>query len=349
MQSDFSEDYLIYGILYLFLPAMNFFLPIDIPLLPGPLRYQDKIYLTGSCFTEHMSRFLSKAKFQVADNTHGILFNPLSICRSMQDVIECREYQAADLFFLDEYWHSWFHHSDFSDLDQERCLSKINDRIRSHHLFLKQAGYIMITLGSAFAYKLLSSGQYVSNNHRAPHHWFSKELLSAETIQNALQHLQKMLAEFNPACKLLFTVSPVRHSRDGVVENNRSKARLLEAIHNLKNIYYFPAYEIVIDVLRDYRFYDADLVHPNYAATQFVWEKFTAYCIDPDCLPTMKEMEEISKAFTHQPKSTESRAHQLFVSRCLDKATALQQRYPYLDLSQEIAFFGRRQIPQTKQ
>lgn len=319
---------------------MNFFLPIDIPYLQTRICYEDKIYLIGSCFTEHMTRFLSKAKFQVADNAHGILFNPISVCKSLHDVMEKKVYSEDDLFFLNEYFHSWFHHSDFSDMDSETCLAKINNTIATHHHFLKEAKYILITLGSAFAYKLKEKNQYVSNNHRAPHDWFSKDLLSIETIQNELMQVQKQLSEFNPNCKIIFTISPVRHSRDGVIENNRSKARLLEAVHSLSDTYYFPAYEIVIDVLRDYRFYDIDLVHPNYAATLYVWEKFVQHCIHNDCFETMKEMEELHKALHHKPKSALSVAHQKFKESFFEKTKALKERFPFLNFEEELRYFG---------
>lgn len=319
---------------------MNFFLPVTFPSLKPAISYEDKIYLTGSCFTEHITDFLRKAKFQVKENAHGILFNPLSVCRSLQDVIEKKIYTAEDLFQLNEYWHSWFHHSDFSDLDKDIALEKINNTIECHHYFLKESGYLIITLGSAFAYYLTEKDLYVSNNHRAPQDWFRKDLLSIETIHAALKFLQKELTEFNPGLKIIFTISPVRHSRDGVTENNRSKARLLEAVHSMTACYYFPSYEIVIDELRDYRFYDTDLVHPNYAATLYVWEKFVAHCIDINMHETMKEMEELDKAFRHKPKSTYSMAHKKFLDSFYEKTIHLKKRFPFLNFENELAYFG---------
>jgi hypothetical protein len=321
---------------------MQFLLPVDIPSLKPPITYQDKIYLVGSCFTEHMTRFLGNAKFQVAENAHGILFNPLSVVKSLQDVIEKKLYNEDDLFYLNEYWHSWYHHSDFSDLKTENVLQKMNSTIEQHHHFLKEAKYLIITLGSAFAYKHLEQDIYVSNNHRAPHHWFRKDLLEIETIKNELLSLQSKLYAFNKNCKVIFTISPVRHSRDGVIENNRSKARLIEAVHRISDTYYFPSYEMVIDELRDYRFYDIDLVHPNFAATQYVWEKFMTYCIDSQCYPLIKEMEELSKAMRHKPKSNESLAHQKFLHSFLEKTQTLQSRYPHLDFTREIEYFSNQ-------
>ncbi len=319
---------------------MNFFLPVIFPYLKPAIGYEDKIYLTGSCFTEHITDFLRKAKFQAKENAHGILFNPLSVCRSLQDVIAKRVYTEGDLFLFNEYWHSWFHHSDFSDLDKDITLEKINNTIECHHYFLKESGYLIITLGSAFAYNLLEKDIYVSNNHRAPHDWFRKDLLSIETIHGALEHLQKELYGFNPGLKIIFTISPVRHSRDGVTENSRSKARLLEAVRRMTDCYYFPSYEIVIDELRDYRFYDADLVHPNYAATSYVWEKFVTHCIDTRVYETMKEMEELDKAFRHKPKSMHSIAHRKFLDSFYEKTIHLKKRFPFLNFENELLYFG---------
>jgi hypothetical protein len=319
---------------------MNFFLKVNIPHLKPAISYEDKIYLIGSCFTEHVTNFFRKAKFQVEENAHGILFNPLSVCRSLHDVIEKRMYTEEDLFQLNEYWHSWYHHSDFSDLKKEHVLQKINQTIAQHHEFLKTSKFLIITLGSAFAYYLNEKKMYVSNNHRAPQSWFTKELLSIETITDELKNLQKTLAIFNPELKIIFTISPVRHSRDGVIENNRSKARLLEAVHSMNDCYYFPSYEIVIDELRDYRFYDADLVHPNYAATQYVWQQFVSHCIDSGCHDTMKEMEEIHLAFRHRPKSTESIAHRQFLSNFYQKTKVMQQRLPFLNFKDELNYFA---------
>ncbi|HQW46677.1 MAG TPA: GSCFA domain-containing protein [Chitinophagaceae bacterium] len=318
---------------------MHFLLPLKFPALSTPIGYQDIIYLTGSCFTEHMSRFLAKAKFRIASNAHGILFNPFSVCKSIHDVIEQKRYTADELFCLDEYWHSWYHHSDFSDLNQADVLTRINKTIVQHHDLLKKSNFMILTLGSAFAYQHIEKAIYVNNNHRAPHAWFQKELLSVEAMVYALQRMQQALHTFNPDCKIIFTISPVRHSRDGVIENNRSKARLIEAVHQMKDCYYFPAYEIVIDELRDYRFYDADLVHPNYAATQYVWEKFLTHCIDANCHETIQEMDELSKALHHKPKNASSKAHQQFLRQFYQKTLALKSRFPYLDFEQELAYF----------
>ena len=319
---------------------MNFQLPISIPFLDPLIKHQHKIVLVGSCFTEHINSFLNKAKFETAQNSHGIIFNPVSVCKSLVDVIEHKKYTQNDLFFLNEYWHSWYHHSDFSEMESNKTLEKINTEIEKQHHFLKEADYVFITLGSAFCYRHVEENIIVSNNHRAPSSWFEKELLTIESIITHLKTIQEKLLAFNHKIKIVYTVSPVRHSRDGVIENNRSKARLLEAVHSLPNVYYFPAYELVIDILRDYRFYDIDMVHPNYQATAYVWEKFVTHCIDPSCLPLMKTMEQVYKAVHHISKNTQSQAHKKFLKEHHNLCLSLLIEYPYLNLEEELKVFG---------
>jgi len=318
---------------------MNFQLDIHIPDLDPRIQHNSNIMLIGSCFTEHMTSFLNRNKFNTIQNSHGIVFNPLSVCKALSDILDNKKYLKSDLFYLNEYWHSWYHHSDFSDMDQAITLQKINQEIEAQHQFLKTTDYLFITLGSAFAYRLLENNIFVSNNHRAPSQWFEKVLLEIDVIVEQLRHIQTRLIELNPNIRIVFTVSPVRHIRDGVIENNRSKARLLESIHSLKNVYYFPAYELVIDILRDYRFYDLDMVHPNYQATAFVWEKFVAHCIEPSCIPLMKKMEQIYKAKNHLSKNVNSQAHKKFLKEHLDLCIFLKQEYPYLNLDDEIKQF----------
>ena len=323
---------------------MDFLLKIDIPELTPKLKHTDKVLLIGSCFTEHIFNFLSRNKFAAMQNSHGVLFNPLSVCKALDDLVENKKYTADDLFLLNEYYHSWFFHSDFSCLDAQESLQKINDSISAQHQFLKEADAIFITLGSSYAYYLLDENIYVNNNHRAPMNHFRKDLLSIEVMTNALIAMQEKLKAFNPKLKFVYTISPVRHSRDGVIENNRSKARLLETVHSLPNQYYFPSYELVIDVLRDYRFYDIDLVHPNYPATAYVWEQFKTHCIEQNCFSLMKKLEQLHKAKNHKPKDTKSQAHQQFLKEHLQLCKELKITFPYLNLDEEMNYILGSQV-----
>lgn len=323
---------------------MQFHLPIQFPSLEPRIAHQHKLMLLGSCFTEHMTQFLQRMKFTCVQNSHGILFNPMSVCKALEDVLYQKNYTEKDLFFLDEYWHSWYHHSDFSDLNPAVALQKINESIAEQHSFLLQADYLFITLGSAFAYHHTEENIFVSNNHRAPSTWFTKQLLSADSIEKQLRATIAKIKSVNPKIKIVCTISPVRHARDGVIENNRSKANLIEAVHRIEEIYYFPAYELVIDILRDYRFYDVDMVHPNYQATAYVWEQFVDHCIDQNYLPLLKKLDQLYKSVHHRAKDTRSKAHQRFMQEQLVLCKELKAQYPHLDLLEELNIFNTIKI-----
>jgi hypothetical protein len=327
---------------------MDFILDINIPQPPVRISYKDKILLTGSCFTAHIGNSLAELKFRTMQNPNGILFDPASVAYSLVSYIQNKQYTKDDLFYLNEVWNSWQHHSVFSHTNAEQCLAGINRSQQQAHEFLKEADWLIITLGSSFSYHLTNENsirQGVANCHRAPGQWFRKHLMTIEEINSALDGCLHQLWQFNRKVKVIFTVSPVRHIRDGVIENNRSKARLIEVVHHLvnkfDNIYYFPAYELVIDVLRDYRFYDIDMVHPNYAATEFVLEKFAKHYIDEASQSLMQELKKIVTARKHKPFQPETQAHQQFLKLHLEKAQALQQQNPFLDLNEEINYFSK--------
>lgn len=323
---------------------MDFMLDINIPGPPVRISYRDNILLTGSCFTAHIGNSLASLKFNVLQNPNGILFDPRSVAYSLVSYVQNRQYTRDDLFYLNEVWNSWQHHSSFSHIDADACLAGINGAQQQAHDFLKQANWLVITLGSSFSYQLAESGAGVANCHRAPGQWFRKHLMTIEEINSALDACLHQVWQFNRNIKVIFTVSPVRHIRDGVTENNRSKARLIEVVHHLANkfdnIYYFPAYELVIDVLRDYRFYDIDMVHPNYAATEFVLEKFVDHFIDEPSRSLMQDIRKIVTARKHRPLQPDTQAHRQFLLSNLEKAKALQQQHPFLDLDEEIRYFG---------
>ncbi len=323
---------------------MQFQAHIAIKPLQPSISYHDKLLLIGSCFTEHIGNYLMDVKFNVLQNPNGILFDPMSVCSSLQSYINNKQYTAEDLVYLNEAWHSWQHHSRFSGIDKNDILNTINQSQQAAHTFLKQADWLVITLGSSFVYQLVDNLQPVANCHKAPSQTFQKHLCTIEETTKAFEVVLGQLFQFNPELKVLFTISPVRHLRDGVVDNNRSKARLIEAVHHLVNkfdkLYYFPAYELVVDVLRDYRFFDIDLAHPNYAATQFVLEHFAESCMNKDTQQLMDEIKKLVIARNHKPFNPTSNQHQQFLKNQLQKTKALKTRYSYLDLNKELIFFS---------
>jgi len=322
---------------------MEFKLDLDIKPSAEKLNLRDSVMLIGSCFTEHMAEKLRQYKFNVLENPHGILFNPQSISQSVTSYISKKKYQPENLFYHNELWASWEYHSRFSRPDQDEALKNMNRSQEEAHEFLRIADWIMFTLGSAFVYQL-ENGEVVANCHKVPNDKFQKRLLQVEEVLSVLDNLIHRLFLFNPKLRIIFTISPVRHLRDGFVENNRSKAVLIQAAHHLINkfskLYYFPAYELVIDDLRDYRFYAEDMVHPNYLATDYVWEKFSESFIDEQSKEIMKEVNSLNAAKKHKPFQPNSSMHQKFLLINLRKAESLQKAFPFLDLSEEINYFS---------
>jgi hypothetical protein len=323
---------------------MEFHVPINIEALPSPITYQHKILLVGSCFTDHIGNKLQELKFNTLQNPNGIIFDPYSVSENLVSYIRNKQYGPDDLVYLNELWQSWHHHSSFSRTNREECLEGISRSQQQAHDFLKKADWLIITFGTSFSYQLIKEELPVANCHRAPSTSFRKHLMTIEEIKSCLDNCFHQLFHFNPELKILLTISPVRHIRDGVTENNRSKARLIETVHHFASkfnrIFYFPAYELVIDVLRDYRFYDADLAHPNYQATSFVIEKFREYCVHPEAQKLMDEIQKLVIAHKHRPFQPATNAHKQFLQSNLQKALALQEKYPYLNFSGEISYFG---------
>lgn len=310
--------------------------------------YRDSLFLIGSCFSENMGAKLNTHLFKVFENPHGILFNPISVAQSLSDCIYNKQYTEADLFQLNEVWNSWQHHSRFSDLSSKEALDKINNSIAKAHTFLKTADHIVITLGSAWVYQLNSqsphaAGLVVANNHKAPATWFDKALMKPDALVLLLNKMVKNLLQFNPHLQIIFTISPVRHLREGLVENNRSKAVLIQAVHEIvdstENVAYFPSYEYVIDDLRDYRFYAEDLVHPNYAASNYVWEKWVETYMNEETQGIMKQVAELQLAVQHKPFFAGSTQHKEFLQNCIAKSERLLSLYPYLPLNDQVQFF----------
>lgn len=318
-------------------------LQLNISKIAQPVSYLSKIFLTGSCFAENMAIRLKQHRFNVLDNPHGILFNPISVAESLDSYIHGRQYDSEELFYLNELWNSWDHHTSFSNIERNAALEAINESQATAANFIREATHVMITIGSAYCYVLKETGKIVSNNHRAPANLFEKKLLDIDEIVEKFTSTLNALHAINPNAQIIFTVSPVRHYRDGIVENNRSKARIIESVHQLcekfPQAYYFPAYELVIDILRDHRYYDIDFVHPNYLATDYVWNRLTESCMDDATRLLMKQVYEVAIARQHRPRFPQTEAHQKFRMSYVQKIRALMTQYPYLELNEELEYF----------
>ncbi len=323
---------------------MDFFLPFEIEPFPLTLSYQDKILFLGSCFSEEIGKKMVDLKFDVMQNPNGILFDPLSIADAIFSYIENKAFDESLFFQLNGLWHSWKHHSSFSSTNRNEVLQKILNAQNAAHAFLKEAKVLIITLGTAYNYELKNTSKNVANCHKAPKNLFNKNLIATEEIKSDLLSTIAALESFNPSLNIIFTISPVRHVRDGVIENNRSKARLIEAVHSIseqkENAFYFPSYELVIDVLRDYRFYKNDFVHPDETAIDFVFEKFSQSFFDEQSKKIMKEVSKILIAARHKPFAKESEAHQQFIAAQLKIILDLEKRFPFIDFSREKKIYN---------
>ncbi|MFD1314090.1 GSCFA domain-containing protein [Namhaeicola litoreus] len=311
---------------------MKFRTEIKIGKAYPQINYESKIALFGSCFSEHISSCLKRYQFQTFTNSHGIVFHPLAIENSIKRSLEGKKYCAEDLNKLNDIWFSYEHHSKFSSTDPKSTLQKINDHIKLGNVFLSEASHVIFTLGTAWVYKR-SNGNLVANCHKVPQKEFSKTLLSHEEITNSLVRTIERLKLQRPGLTIILTLSPVRHLKDGFVENAQSKGLLLNAIHSvcdMKKVHYFPSYEIMMDDLRDYRFYEKDLIHPSETAVEYIWEKFKDTWVDESIHLDMKEIDRVFTSLNHKPFHEKSDAHQTFLEELTVKIKSLEEKYPHL-------------------
>jgi hypothetical protein len=324
---------------------MSFFTEIQIPEFPDQMDYSKSMMLFGSCFSENIGQKLIDLKFNVDMNPFGILYNPESIANSLRILLEKRVFTEADLFQDQGLWNSFYHHSRFSDVDQELALEKINNRISSSYEFLKKADFLVITFGTAWVYELRKTGQVVSNCHKIPAADFKRFRLGVFEITNVYRELLEQIWKFNPELKIIFTVSPIRHWKDGAVENQLSKATLLLAIDQLikgfgdHSCAYFPSYELVMDELRDYRFYAEDMLHISPVAVDYIFERFSKVMITKASMDVSKKVMKVRKAFEHRPVNPNTMEFREFVQQNLLQINQLTSQFPRLDFTQEQNYF----------
>ncbi|MES2688838.1 MAG: GSCFA domain-containing protein [Bacteroidota bacterium] len=307
---------------------MNFKLDFDPAAPPKLLNYRQPMLLTGSCFSEHIAGLLRESGFKIMSQPNGVVFNPVSIAGHLTRILANEPYMESELSFYNELWHSWAHHGSFNATDKNLVLNAVNAAFeQARALLQEQDAVIGITLGSAWVYERTEAQGMVANCHKYPAAHFTKRLLGVEEVVNAFE---KML-ELRPGRPIYFTVSPVRHVRDGLVENNVSKGILLQAVYQLckkyNTCYYFPAYEMVIDELRDHRFYNADLIHPNQQAIEYVWQRFVETCMDEETRLFVKEMRGLNAMMQHKILHEGTAAHRKFEEAKSVKQRELEEKY----------------------
>jgi hypothetical protein len=292
---------------------------IHLPNAPFLLDYSDGFVAYGSCFAENMSDKLKWFRFNIIANSHGIIFNPFSVANAMRDVLSNRIYKLDDLVQVGEIFHSMNHHGKFSSVDASEVVQAINENITEMRIALKRAKVLLITFGTAWYYQYKRNNSIVANCHKIPGTEFDKRLANHHDISNDWSPLIQDLLAFNPDLQIVFTVSPVRHLRDGFHENQLSKANLLIAVNNLvsafKGVHYFPAYELMMDDLRDYRFCNEDMVHPSSEAVNYIWEKFKLWCFNQPTLVLLQKMLPLLKYIDHRPLKTNHEKHTYLINQ----------------------------------
>jgi len=314
----------------------------QIPILKSKFKidYTSKILSLGSCFAVNIAEKLDYFKFQNSCNPFGILFHPLAIEKLLNLSLSKKQISESELIYHNERWHCFDVHSDLSNPNKDELVASLNSIVQNIRKDLEQATHLIITYGTSWVYRYMETNEIVANCHKVPQKQFEKELLSKETIQKSIENTIKLIESVNPNCNVIFTISPVRHIKDGFIENQWSKANLISALHTvLKDSSsirplgargLFPSYEIMMDELRDYRFYAEDMLHPNQVAIDYIWERFQQTYMSEIALTTMEKVANIQKSLSHKPFNPNSESHLKFESKLREKIAKLQTQYSFM-------------------
>jgi hypothetical protein len=321
------------------MPSFRTVLPdVDMPFR---LDHHNRLLLLGSCFTENISNRLQIAKFTLLSRPFGTVYNPISIARCLSRLLQGDAvFTAGELFEHAGLWRNWDHHSDFAAPDAQEALLKINTAYRDAAAFIQSMDTLVITLGTADVHVLKKTGEVVANNHKMPSTLFDTRRMTPDETAGVLAAVFENL----PDCRIVLTVSPVRHTRLGLHENQLSKAVLLLAcdqlVRRFPNVVYFPAYEILLDDLRDYRFYAEDMIHPSALAVDYIWKTFGNAFFSPETMALVRDLERLHRAVNHRPFHPDTPEHRAFKAGQWAKVRALQAQYPFLNLAEEERYFG---------
>jgi len=297
--------------------------------------YNSKVLLLGSCFSENIGNKFEYYKFQNTVNPFGILFHPKAIEILLERVVNQNFYTEEELVFQNEQYHCFDAHSSLSNSDKEVLLNNLNNVLKSAYQQISETTHLIITLGTSWVYEHIEVNKIVANCHKIPQGEFNKRILSVEEVADCLQNIEQLVRKLNPIIQLIYTVSPVRHIKDGFIENQQSKAHLLSAIHQMlktHGVCYFPSYEIMMDELRDYRFYTTDMIHPNQMAIDYIWNQFKKVWFNSSVDDTMKKVASVQNGMAHKPFNPTSKKHQQFLKQLEDKREGLLIDFPFMKI-----------------
>ncbi|WP_298554071.1 GSCFA domain-containing protein [uncultured Algibacter sp.] len=294
--------------------------------------YESNILLIGSCFSENIGDKLEYFKFQSVQNPFGILFHPKAIQTLIENTVNQKVFSEDDVFFHNEQWHCFDAHSKLSNTSKEELIRQLNNSINVIASQLSKTTHIIITLGTAWVYHFNKANKTVANCHKVSQKEFTKKLLSVEEVTASLDSIVDLIRKVNSKVSIIFTVSPIRHLNDGFVENTQSKAHLISAIHQVvKNqSFYFPSYEIMMDELRDYRFYSEDMIHPNQLAINYIWNTFKNVWVSDESSKVMDDVDAIQKGLQHKPFNPQSQSYKAFLQNIEAKTKTLQSQFPFI-------------------
>lgn len=313
---------------------MKFTTPVNVPHNEPKIDHNSKIFLAGSCFVENIGDKFDYYKLPNKRNPLGILYHPFGMRDLIERAVNETKFIVADVFFHNERWHCFDAHSSLSDPDRDTLIEKLNEVLITTREYLQDATHIILTPGTSWIYRRAENNVPVANCHKLPQVNFRREISGITEIEDAIDATVLHIRELNPTGRIIFTISPVRHLKDGLVENQLSKSLLFVAVHNIlakqKLTSYFPSYEILIDELRDYRFYAEDMLHPGKVGIDYIWEKFCYSWLSPEALLTLKEIENIQRGLAHRPFDEKSAGHKKFLAKLEEKLIAVKKKYPGL-------------------
>ncbi|MDA9216105.1 GSCFA domain-containing protein [Flavobacteriaceae bacterium] len=307
--------------------------PIKLSRQNPPINYSSKVLLLGSCFAQNMGAKLEYYKFQQCTNPFGILFHPVAIEKLITRAVNQTWFTSKDVFLQNEQWHCFLAHSKLSNTSEEDLISALNSALEKLRTSLLEASHVVFTFGTAWVYRHLENDTIVANCHKVPQKKFVKQLLSPDDVSDVLLGIETKLRTINPTCSIINTVSPVRHIKDGLIANSRSKAHLIAGVQEIvspeKLNHYFPSYEIMMDELRDYRYYKEDLIHPNQTAIAIIWNAFTGSWICPETAALQKKIATIQSGMLHTPFNENSKAHIHFKKDLEVQISQVQKALPW--------------------
>lgn len=316
-----------------------------LPCFEARIGYQHPFMMMGSCFATNVGDRLVRLKLPVMVNPFGVIYNPLSVAAGIKRLVDGKSFSKDDLFLQNGVWNCYSFHSSFSDINGEECLAKMNQSLVSGGIMLRESSHLVITLGTSWAYRLRATGDVVANCHKTKAAEFDRFFVDTVKAVDALKSAIASARSLNPSLKVVFTVSPIRHIKDGLVENQRSKSSLILACHTLcselDGVFYFPSYEIMMDELRDYRFYADDMVHPSSLTVDIIFKKFVESAVGSLSVEAMEAVDKILRAVEHIPFNAEGVEYRKFCDTMAKRAELLQSKYSFLDLSSEISHFRR--------